>query len=100
MAWINIALLLLNDIVNSPLIFINLFVSANTTPHSSKKDARNMSNWLQVIKSLPKANEKAGRRPPSCPMRHRRPRPPEEPAALEKPFINMANGCWMPPMRP
>jgi hypothetical protein len=33
MAWINIAVLLPNDIVNSPLIFINLFVSANTNQH-------------------------------------------------------------------
>jgi hypothetical protein len=41
MAWINIAVLLPDDIVNSPLIFINLFVSANTTPHSSKKGGRN-----------------------------------------------------------
>jgi hypothetical protein len=57
-----------NDIVNSPLIFINLFVSANTTPHSSKKGARNMSKRLKVIKLLSKANKKAGRRPPSCPM--------------------------------
>jgi hypothetical protein len=62
MACINIAVLLPNDIVNSPLIFINLFVSANTTPHSSKKGAHNMSNRWKVIKSLPKANKKAGRR--------------------------------------
>jgi hydroxylamine reductase (hybrid-cluster protein) len=32
MAWINIAVLLPSDIVNSQLVFINLFVSANTTP--------------------------------------------------------------------
>ena len=32
MAWINIAVLLPNDIVNSQLVFINLFLSANTTP--------------------------------------------------------------------